>query len=134
GGGYRGETLAVAVAALAAFDEDVPGRVLDRLWLDWGELGWHARSELVRALAATPGYEARAAEGLARLREAGADQGLRRLIADPRGFAWAMGSPLRDQCAVTATLFELDRDPVHLRRRQAFLRGTADLYAGAGTV
>src|SRR5690606_6921591 len=126
--GYAGETLAVAVAALTATGGGVPQPVLDRLWRDWDELGWHARSELVRALAATG--DSRATEGLGRLREAGVDHGLRRVLADPRSFGWAMGSPLRDQCAVTATLFELDRDPAHLRRRQAFLRGTADLYAG----
>lgn len=124
------EALAVAVAAQASEGRAPNAKALEALWQSWDALGWHARSELVRAISAAPGAQARLAEGLARLAEAGHDRGPRRVIETSRYEGWAMGSHLRDQCAVTATLWALDRAPERLPRRQALLRGLQDLYAG----
>lgn len=124
------EALAVAVAALSEDGKAVPAPALQRLWRDWAQLSWHARSELVIALSAVPAFSGQASEGLARLYAAGEKRGLRRVISDPRPFGWAMGSDLRDQCAVTHALWLLDDDPDRLALRQSFLRGLQDLYAG----
>lgn len=124
------EALAVAVAAQAGEGRVPNAKAVERLWQSWDSLGWHARSELVQALAGAPGSEARLEEGLARLAEAGRDRGLRRVIESSRDEGWAMGSGLRDQCAVTATLWMLDSTPARLPRRQAMLRGLQDLYSG----
>ena len=124
------EALAVAVAALSQDGKAVPAPALQRLWQDWGQLSWHARSELVIALSAVPAFAGESSEGLARLYDAGEMRGLRRVISDPRPFGWAMGSNLRDQCAVTHALWMLDKQPDRLPQRQAFLRGLQDLYAG----
>ncbi|KFL36184.1 hypothetical protein N788_04665 [Arenimonas donghaensis DSM 18148 = HO3-R19] len=124
------EALAVGVAALAAEDGDPPAAALQRLWQDWNHLSWHARSELVQAMSVAPDFAESFRAGLQRLYAAGESRGLRRTIRDPRSFGWAMGSDLRDQCAVTAALWSLDASADRLPERQAFLRGLQYLYAG----
>jgi uncharacterized protein YfaS (alpha-2-macroglobulin family) len=64
------------------------------------------------------------------LLNAGTQRGARRILGETRDWSFLMGSPLRDQCAITATLFALDQDSATLPRRQQWLRGLADLYAG----
>ncbi|MGH8029582.1 MAG: hypothetical protein ACREO3_06590, partial [Arenimonas sp.] len=126
---HEWEIAAVASGALAG-----SGRVRDdnlqRIWQRWDRLSWHGRTELVRAMARAPALAARTGEGLALLRAAGHKRGLRQVIDDDRDFGYAMGSSLRDQCAVVATLYELDASPAGEPQRQALLRGVADLYAG----
>lgn len=127
---HRAERGAVAAGALAAAGRVPEPWLLDQLWAHWDRMSWFARSELVRAMAASPATSTQAAQGISRLREAGRGQGLRRVISDERDFGWAMGSGLRDQCAVTATLWDLDTSAEGLPRRREFLRGVQDLYAG----
>jgi uncharacterized protein YfaS (alpha-2-macroglobulin family) len=103
---------------------------LGRIWQHWDRLSWHARGELVRALSRQPDLAAEFAEAIARLRAAGEVHGLRQVVRDPRDFGYAMGSNLRDQCAVVDALFTYDADPAGEARRAALLRGVADLYAG----
>ena len=125
------EALAVAAAAFVADGAALDDEVLAALSSQWPELSWHARSELARAFAGTPGRDVDAATAIARLRDAGVPRGDRRVVGDARESAWAMGSSLRDQCAIVATLWELDTDPAHRGRRRELLRGLQDLYAGA---
>ncbi len=121
-------------AAEAAGALDDPKRLddaaLTALWNAWPQLSWYGRSQLLRALARKPDAAARLHEGIVRLRAAGTAHGLRRVIHDPRDFSWAMGSDLRDQCAVVAALYELDHDPDGEPARASLLRGVQDLYAG----
>jgi uncharacterized protein YfaS (alpha-2-macroglobulin family) len=122
------------VAAVAAGAVVDPQRIkpddLRSLWAKWDWLSWYARSELVRALARQPSLSAEAGLGIARLRAAGTPRGLRRVLVDAREQAWAMGSSLRDQCAIVSALYELDTDPAGDAARTALLRGVADLYSG----
>lgn len=100
------------------------------LWQHWDRLSWYGRSELVRGLARKPAFAAQYAAGIERLRAAGSQRGLRRVIHDPRDFSAGMGSDLRDQCGVVAALFALDHDPAGAAARRSLLRGLQDLYAG----
>lgn len=124
------EAMALAAGALAGGKPAPDPAALQAIWRHWDRLSWHGRSELLRALSAVPALAPLREQALSRLRDAGAPRGLRRVISDPRNFDWAMGSGLRDQCAVTAALWELDEDPAWADRRRQFLRGVHDLYAG----
>jgi uncharacterized protein YfaS (alpha-2-macroglobulin family) len=125
----RPEEAATAAGALVD-PKDLDSTALKNLWQAWPQLSWYGRSELVRALARKPEFSAQAHEGVLRLRGAGELQGLRRIIHDPRDFTYALGSPLRDQCAVVGALFELDQDEDGAAARTSLLRGLQDLFAG----
>lgn len=127
---WEAERVAIAAGALATDGQAVDEAVVPRLWPQRIHMSWFGRSELVRAAAADPRHEALAAQGLQELRDAGTRRGARRILEASGDYTWLMGSPLRDQCAITATLFTLDRSPGHLGVRQQWLRGLADLYAG----
>ena len=103
---------------------------LDALWNGWAHLSWYGRSELVRALTRKPKFAEQAKAGILRLREAGVQRGLRRVIHDERDFSYFMGSNLRDQCGVVATLYELDTSRDGDAARRSLLRGLQDLYSG----
>lgn len=122
-----------AAEAAGALDDpkQLDDAALDALWNGWPDLSWYGRSQLLRALARKPGSAARLHEGIVRLRAAGTAHGLRRVIHDGRDFAWAMGSDLRDQCAVIAALYDLDHDADGDAARTGLLRGLQDLYAGS---
>ncbi|MBS0218798.1 MAG: hypothetical protein JSR63_11580 [Proteobacteria bacterium] len=121
-----------AAEAAGALDDPklLDAAALDALWNAWPDLSWYGRSQLLRALAQQPAQAAHLHEGIARLRAAGSAHGLRRVIHDGRDFGWAMGSDLRDQCAVVGTLYELDHDAAGEAARLSLLRGLQDLYAG----
>ena len=125
----RWETAAQAAGALTD-----PGSLdnvaLDRLWQNWAHLSWYGRSELVRALTRKPKFAEQAKTGILRLREAGIQKGLRRVLHDDRDFSWSMGSDLRDQCGVVAALFDLDKGSDGEQARRGLLRGLQDLYSG----
>ncbi|MBS0194624.1 MAG: hypothetical protein JSR34_10285 [Proteobacteria bacterium] len=125
----RWETAAEAAGAILG-----PGLLEDKaltaLWNGWGNLSWYGRAELVRALARKPALAAQAQAGIARLRLAGTQRGLRRVIADSRDFSFVMGSDLRDQCGVVGALYELDHGSAGETARRSLLRGLQDLYAG----
>jgi hypothetical protein len=123
------EIAAVSAGALDA-PKGVDAKSLQQLWLGWENLSWHGRAELVRALSRQPALRSLSAEGVQRLRDAGTPRDKRRVIADTRDFTWAMGSNLRDQCAVVEVLFAIDTDPAGEAARIALLRGVRDLFAG----
>jgi uncharacterized protein YfaS (alpha-2-macroglobulin family) len=127
---WEAERVAIAAGALATDGQAVGDEVVPRLWWMREEMSWFGRSELVRAAAANPRHAALAVQGLQELRDAGTVRGARRILTDTGDWSMLMGSPLRDQCAITATLFTLDRSPEHLGVRQQWLRGLSDLYAG----
>jgi len=127
---FEGERVAIAAGALASDGQPLPGHVVPWLWRQRDAMSWFGRSEVVRAAAADPRHAALAAQGLQELRDAGTQRGARRILTDTGDWSWLMGSPLRDQCAITATLFALDQSPEHLAVRQQWLRGLSDLYAG----
>ena len=127
---HEAERAAIAAGALADEGSTVAAHVVPRLWAGRTEMSWYGRSELVRAAARDPRHAALAAQGLQEIREAGTRRGARRILIDSGDWSFLMGSPLRDQCAITATLFALDRSPEHLGARQQWLRGLSDLYAG----
>lgn len=126
----QAERVAIAAGALATDGKTVAEHVVPRLWRHRDEMSWYGRSELVRAAAADPRHVALAAEGVHELLDAGTQRGARRILDGSRDWSVLMGSPLRDQCAITATLFALDQDSATLAQRQQWLRGLADLYAG----
>ena len=127
---WEAERIAIAAGALSSDGQGLADKVVASLWPLRKEMSWFGRSELVRAAAANPRHAALAAQGLEELRSAGTVRGARRVLESTADFTVLMGSPLRDQCAITATLFELDRSPEHLGVRQQWLRGMNDLYAG----
>lgn len=127
---WEAERVAIAAGALSTDGQTVADEVVPRLWRQREQMSWFGRSELVRAAAANPLHAALAAQGLQELRDAGRTRGARRVLESTGDWTMLMGSPLRDQCAITATLFELDRSPEHLGLRQQWLRGMNDLYAG----
>ena len=133
GGRLRGsdrEVFVLVLAALAAAGEDVDEDHVRAAWRDWDALSWQARAELAGLLSRQPAMADAAAEALARLRAAGTPRGARRVIEEIRDFSAVMGSNLRDQCAVVATLLRLD--PIARRdgSTDALLRGIVDQYAG----
>ncbi|HEY2346010.1 MAG TPA: alpha-2-macroglobulin family protein [Xanthomonadaceae bacterium] len=123
------ETHALVAGALAA-PSSLDAKALANLWKTWPKLSWYGRSELVRALVRKPQFAEQARTGIERLRAAGEQRGLRRVIHDPRDFAWVLGSDLRDQCGVVAALYELDKSADGEPARRSLLRGLQDLYAG----
>lgn len=127
---YEAERVAIAAGALATDEQSVADHVVPWLWRHREQMSWYGRSELVRAAAANPKHFALAAQGVQELLDAGTQRGARRILDEKRDWSFLMGSPLRDQCAITATLFALDQDSATLPRRQQWLRGLADLYAG----
>ncbi len=127
---WEAERVAIAAGALATDGQAVGDEVVRWLWPLREHMSWFGRSELVRAAAANPQHAALAAQGLQELRDAGRQRGARRILEATGDTSMLMGSPLRDQCAITATLFTLDRSPEHLGVRQQWLRGLSDLYAG----
>ena len=127
---YEAERVAIAAGALATDGKTVAEHVVPWLWRHRDEMSWYGRSELVRAAAADPRHFALAAQGVQELLNAGTQRGARRILDEDSDWSFLMGSPLRDQCAITATLFELDLDSATLPVRQQWLRGLADLYAG----
>ncbi|HMB42245.1 MAG TPA: hypothetical protein VKM00_00030, partial [Luteimonas sp.] len=126
---WRWETAATSAGALSD-PKDLDSAALRNLWQAWPRLSWYARSELLRALARKPEFAEQTREAVQRLREAGEAHGLRRVIHDKRDHSYALGSPLRDQCAVVGTLFEFDHDPDGAPARASLLRGLQDLFAG----
>lgn len=127
---WEAERVAIAAGALATDGQAVADKLVPQLWPLRGEMSWFGRSELVRAAAANPLHAALAAQGLKELRDAGTQRGARRILNDTGDWSMLMGSPLRDQCAITATLFTFDKSAEHLAVRQQWLRGLSDLYAG----
>lgn len=127
---YEAERVAIAAGALATDGKTVAEHVVPWLWRHRDEMSWYGRSELVRAAAVDPRHFALAAQGVQELLNAGTQRGARRILDGKRDWSFLMGSPLRDQCAITATLFALDQDSATLPVRQQWLRGLADLYAG----
>ncbi|MCX7034284.1 MAG: hypothetical protein NT046_09985 [Arenimonas sp.] len=127
---WEAERVAIAAGALATDGQAIGDDVVRWLWPLRKKMSWFGRSELVRAAAANPQHAVLAAQGLQELRDAGRQRGARRILETTGDWSLLMGSPLRDQCAVTATLFTLDRSPEHLGTRQQWLRGLNDLYAG----
>lgn len=125
----RWETAAEAAGVLLA-PKLLDDKSLTILWSGWDHLSWYGRAELVRALARKPAFATQAQEGIGRLRAAGKQDGLRRVITDRRDFEFAMGSNLRDQCGVVAALFDLDHGSDGETARRSLLRGLQDLYAG----
>jgi uncharacterized protein YfaS (alpha-2-macroglobulin family) len=124
------ERVAIAAGALATDGQTVDEGVVPWLWRHRDAMSWFGRSELVRAAAADPRHSALAEQGVQELLNAGTRRGARRVLDGTRDWTALMGSPLRDQCALTATVFALDRDSATLALRQQWLRGLADLYAG----
>jgi uncharacterized protein YfaS (alpha-2-macroglobulin family) len=127
---HEAERVAIAAGALAADGKTVAEHVVPWLWRHRADMSWYGRSELVRAAAVNPKHFALAAQGVQELLNAGTQRGARRILGETRDWSFLMGSPLRDQCAITATIFALDQDSATLPRRQQWLRGLADLYAG----
>lgn len=125
----RWETAAEAAGAVIT-PKLLDDKALGLLWQHWDQLSWYGRSELVRALSRKPAFAGQARDGIARLRQAGTQQGLRRVIHDGRDFSFAMGSDLRDQCGVVGALHELDHGSDGELARRSLLRGLQDLYAG----
>ena len=118
------------IAGVLVDEKSLDENTLNVLWNQWGELSWYARSELLLALSRKPEFSVQLQEGIARLQQAGKQHGLRRVLNDNRDFSAYMGSGLRDQCAVAATLWQLDKSEAGLPMRKAMLRGVYDLYAG----
>ena len=125
----RWEIAAQSAGALID-PKSLDDRALNSLWDGWSHLSWYGRSELVRAFNRKPKFAEQAKTGIQRLREAGEQRGLRRLIKDTRDFSYFMGSDLRDQCAVVGTLYELDKSSEGETARLSLLRGLQDLYSG----
>jgi uncharacterized protein YfaS (alpha-2-macroglobulin family) len=123
------EVEAIANGALAGRGELEPER-LRALWSAWDRLSWFARSQLVRALASRPDLAAIATQGIARLRDAGTLQGVRRVLVDDASQPWEMGSLRRDQCAIIRTLVRVDRSEQGRQAIAQWQRGLFDLYAG----
>lgn len=128
--GYQLDHLAATVGAVTAAGGTPDATLVHELWLRWQDLSWYGRSELTRALAATPDQPERTREALDGLHAAGELRGHRRVIVVDRDLGAIMGSSLRDHCAVTATLWDLDDRDTTLASRQQHLRGLQDLYAG----
>ena len=125
----RWETAAQAAGALTN-PKSLDDNALKNLWNGWAHLSWYGRSELVRALTRKSKFSEQANAGILRLREAGVQHGLRRVIHDERDFSYFMGSNLRDQCGVVAALNELDKSNDGDAARRSLLRGLQDLYSG----
>lgn len=126
----QAEKLAIAIGALAVDGQVVPEGIVPRLWPQRAQMSWFGRTELLRAAAMQPQHATLTAAGLRELRAAGTQRGFRRVLNETRDWTALMGSPLRDQCAITATLFALDPSPEHRAVDQQWLRGLHDLYAG----
>ncbi len=118
------------IAGVLVDQKSLDENTLNVLWNQWGELSWYARSELLLALSRKPEFSVQLQEGITRLQQAGKQYGLRRVLNDNRDFSAYMGSGLRDQCAVAAALWQLDKSEAGLPVRKAMLRGVYDLYAG----
>lgn len=118
------------IAGVLVDEKSLDENTLNVLWNQWGELSWYARSELLLALSRKPEFSLQLQEGITRLQQAGKQHGLRRVLKDDRDFSAYMGSGLRDQCAVAAALWQLDKSEAGLPVRKAMLRGVYDLYAG----
>jgi uncharacterized protein YfaS (alpha-2-macroglobulin family) len=129
-GNERGLELAAQAAGAITDPKLLGDRALDNLWNSWEHLSWYGRSELVRALMRKPEFAEQARTGIERMREAGVQHGLRRVINDGRDFSYAMGSDLRDQCGVVGALYELDKSSEGGLARRSLLRGLQDLYSG----
>lgn len=126
---WRWELAAQAAGALT--DPNLlDDSALSNLWNSWKHLSWYGRSELVRALTRKPVFAEQARTGIQRMRKAGVQQGLRRVINDGRDFGYTMGSDLRDQCGVVGALYELDKSTEGSAARSSLLRGLQDLYSG----
>jgi len=120
----------LALAALAEAGEDIPPARVQAAWRDWDQLSWHARRLTASLLARQPSLAEAAAQALTRLRHAGTPRGARRVIGYEHDVSRWMGSPLRDQCAVAATLLRLDPTARADGSADALLRGIVDQYAG----
>lgn len=127
--GISNETAATIAGALQDSAALKP-EVLKMLWSHWDSLSWFARSELLVGMAKRPELADEVREGVIRLQRAGTSKGLRQILDDRRDFSAYMGSGLRDQCAVTSALWQLDHSDAGLPIRKAWLRGVYDLYAG----
>ena len=125
----RWEIAAQAAGALTD-PASLDNSALDMLWNGWAHLSWYGRSELVRALTRKPKFAEQAQAGIQRLRAAGVQKGLRRVLHDERDFTYVMGSDLRDQCGVVTALYELDKGSDGEQARRGLLRGLQDLYSG----
>lgn len=122
----------MAVVASAVGPDAVDADVLRGLHAQWPKLGWHARSQLVEALAAQPETARLARQRLRDLRAAGTARGLRRVLHEGISGWRLLGSAERDQCSLVATLARHDRSRAGDAAARALLRGLVDLHAGDG--